>query len=129
MADAPLVLVVEDDRDVRGLMELVLSTAGFVVVTASDGLEGLLKVRLHRPDALLLDIMMPDVGGLRVLDELAVDAPDLPVIVVTGKPEAAAEARERLGADRVVDKPFDVDLLVARVRAVVDAARTTGSDQ
>jgi two-component system, OmpR family, response regulator len=118
----PLVLVVEDDKGVRTLLETVLETEGFAVDSARDGLEGLLKLRMRRPDALILDIMMPDVGGLRVLDELAEEHANLPVIVVTGKPEAAASARDRLGDENVFDKPFDVDVLMGRVRALTDGS-------
>ncbi len=61
----PLVLVIEDDRGVRELMVDILSAEGFQVRTAGDGLEGLLKLQVLHPAALVLDIMMPDVGGLR----------------------------------------------------------------
>jgi DNA-binding response OmpR family regulator len=122
-ADAPLVVVVEDDKSVRDLLETVLVSEGFRVRTARDGLEGLLKIRMLQPAALLLDIMMPDVGGLRVLDELGTEHAGVPVIVVTGKPQAAEEARQRLGAENVFDKPFDVDALITRVHAVVAAGK------
>ena len=118
MPDQPLILVVEDDKAVRDLLETVLLTEGFSVATARDGLEGLLKLKMSHPVAIVLDIMMPDVGGLRVLDELAEDHAGVPVIVVTGKPQAADEARDRLGPENVFDKPFDVDELVARLRQV-----------
>ncbi|MGH8909102.1 MAG: response regulator transcription factor [Egibacteraceae bacterium] len=114
------VLVVEDDRGVRDLLVTVLRTEGFEVRTAKDGLEGLLKLRMCAPSAVVLDIMMPDVGGMRVLDALAEEQARVPVIVVTGKPEAAEEAIDRLGAENVFPKPFDVDELVARIRAVAD---------
>jgi two-component system, OmpR family, response regulator len=114
----PLVLVVEDDKGVRDLIDTVLTSEGFEVRTARDGLEGLLKLRMLKPAALVLDIMMPDVGGLRVLDELAEDHADVPVIVVTGKPQAAEESRKRLGDDNVFDKPFDLDDFVNRIRVV-----------
>lgn len=114
----PLVLVVEDDRAVRALLESVLGAEGFKVASARDGLEGLLKLRMLAPAVLVLDIMMPDVGGLRVLDELATEHAEVPVIVITGNPEAANEARDRLGDDNVFEKPFDVDAVVARVQAV-----------
>lgn len=114
----PTVLIVEDDRAVRDLLETVLETEGFGVRTARDGLEGLLKLKMFSPVCLILDIMMPDVGGLRVLDELAEDHADVPVLVVTGKPQAADECRLRLGAENVFDKPFDIDALVTRIRTV-----------
>ena len=114
----PLVLVVEDDKGVRELIETVLSSEGFDVRSARDGLEGLLKLRMLKPAALVLDIMMPDVGGLRVLDELAEEHADVPVIVVTGKPQATAECRKRLGPENVFDKPFDLDEFIERMRVV-----------
>lgn len=116
------VLVVEDDRGVRDLLVTVLSAEGFAVRTARDGLEGLLKLQICEPAAVVLDIMMPDVGGLRVLDELAEEHAEIPVIVVTGKPEAAEQACERLGSENVFDKPFDIDELVSRIRAVASGA-------
>ncbi len=119
----PLVLVVEDDRSVRELMETILAGEGFEVRTARDGLEGLLKLRMLRPAALVLDIMMPDVGGLRVLDQLATEHAEVPVIVVTGKPQAADEARRRLGTDNVFDKPFDLDEFVTRLREVAGTTK------
>ena len=114
----PTVLVVEDDRGVRDLLVTVLAAEGFDVRTAKDGLEGLLKLRMWSPDAVVLDIMMPDVGGLRVLDELAAEHAEIPVIVVTGKPDAVDQATARLGPENVFPKPFDVDELIARIRAV-----------
>ncbi len=122
----PLVLVVEDDKGVRELIDTVLTSEGFEVRSARDGLEGLLKLRMLKPAALVLDIMMPDVGGLRVLDELAEDHADVPVIVVTGKPQAADESRQRLGAENVFDKPFDPDSFTRRVRELA-AARHKGA--
>ncbi|CAN5593120.1 MAG: response regulator [Actinomycetota bacterium] len=121
----PIVLVVEDDRGVRDLMVDILSVEGFQVRTAGDGLEGLLKLRVLQPAALVLDIMMPDIGGLRVLDELASEHADVPVIVVTGKPEAAEEARRRLGPSNVFDKPFDLGAFVTRLREVANGPGTT----
>lgn len=122
---SPTVLVVEDDRGVRELIETILVSEGFDVRTARDGLEGLLKLRMLKPSVLVLDIMMPDVGGLRVLDELAEEHADVPVIVVTGKPQAAEESRQRLGSQNVFDKPFDLDEFVTRIRAVAGVPRTS----
>lgn len=118
----PTVLVIEDDAGVRTLIETVLQAANCRVVSARDGLEGLVKLRSHKPAVLVLDIMMPDVGGLRVLEELAEEHSDVAVVVVTGKPEAANQAREHLGDDRVFDKPFDVDELAERVTTLAAEA-------
>ena len=127
-ADGPLILVVEDDKGVRDLIETVLTSEGFTVRSARDGLEGLLKLRMLKPAALVLDIMMPDVGGLRVLDELADEHADVPVIVVTGKPQAAAECRKRLGPDNVFDKPFDLDDFIRRIRQVSGLEAADGAN-
>ncbi|MDQ3709292.1 MAG: response regulator [Actinomycetota bacterium] len=124
----PLVLVIEDDRGVRELMVDILSAEGFQVRTAGDGLEGLLKLQVLHPAALVLDIMMPDVGGLRVLDQLASEHAEVPVIVVTGKPAAAAEARQRLGPRNVFDKPFDLAAFVERLREVAETPQQTDSN-
>lgn len=115
---APLVLVVEDDASVRVLLEMALGDDGFEVHGARDGLEGLLKIQMRRPAAVVLDLSMPSVGGLRLLDELAEEGIELPVVVVTGDTSAGAEARRRLGEHNVFFKPFDVDELSRRLREV-----------
>ena len=117
---SPHVLVVEDDPSVRGLLQTLLSAEGYDVVTASDGLAGLVKVASARPALVLLDLMMPDLGGVRVLEELRED-PELrgtPVLVVTGKVDAVPSMRELLGDDNVFVKPFAVAELLNRVDEV-----------
>lgn len=114
------VLVVEDDPSVRGLLQTLLAAEGYEVVTASDGLAGLVKATSAPPELVLLDLMMPDLGGARVLEEMR-DDPDLadvPVIVVTGKVDAVPGMRVLLGEDNVFLKPFAVGELLSRVAAV-----------
>ena len=117
---ATKVLVVEDDPSVRGLLHTLLSAEGYDVVTASDGLAGLVKAASTRPALMLLDLMMPDLGGVRVLEEVRDDPElaDTPVIVVTGKVDAVPAMRELLGDDRVFVKPFAVAELLAAVADV-----------
>ena len=117
---AAKVLVVEDDPSVRGLLHTLLTGEGYEVSTASDGLAGLVKASSARPDLMLLDLMMPDLGGIRVLEELR-DDPNMaaiPVIVITGKLEAVPPLRGLLGEDNVFVKPFGVTELLERVAAV-----------
>lgn len=117
---ATRVLVVEDDPSVRGLLQTLLAAEGYDVTTASDGLAGLVKAAATRPQLILLDLMMPDLGGVRVLEELQDDpvlAPT-PVIVVTGKQDAVPAMRELLGEDDVFLKPFAVAELLHRVSQV-----------
>jgi DNA-binding response OmpR family regulator len=114
------VLVVEDDPSVRGLLQTLLSAEGYDVVTASDGLAGLVKATSNAPALVLLDLMMPDLGGVRVLEEMR-DDPTLsgiPVVVVTGKIDAIPAMRELLGEENVFLKPFAVAELLGRVAAV-----------
>lgn len=123
---AAKVLVVEDDPSVRGLLHTLLTGEGYEVSTASDGLAGLVKASSSKPDLMLLDLMMPDLGGIRVLEELRDDPTmaDIPVIVVTGKLEAVPPLRGLLGEDNVFVKPFGVTELLDRVAAVTQQARS-----
>ncbi|MEO6205547.1 MAG: response regulator [Mycobacteriales bacterium] len=126
---ATRVLVVEDDPSVRGLLHTLLTAEGYDVATASDGLAGLVKAASSRPALILLDLMMPDLGGVRVLEELA-DDPELtgtPVIVVTGKIDAVPAMRDLLGEERVFLKPFAVAELLTRV-ADITGGPTAGDD-
>ena len=114
------ILVVEDDPSVRGLLQTLLSAEGYDVVTASDGLAGLVKATSSPPALVLLDLMMPDLGGVRVLEEMRddPDLSDIPVIVVTGKVDAVPGMRSLLGDENVFLKPFAVGELLARVGEV-----------
>jgi DNA-binding response OmpR family regulator len=116
----PHILVVEDDPSVRGLLQTLLIAEGYDVATASDGLAGLVKASSHRPALILLDLMMPDLGGVRVLEELH-DNPataEVPVVVVTGKLDAVPALAQQLGEASVFAKPFGVAELLARVAEV-----------
>jgi CheY-like chemotaxis protein len=116
----PLVLVVEDDPSVRGLLQTLLTAEGYEVGTASDGLAGLVKASAQHPSLILLDLMMPDLGGIRVLEEMRGDPElrDIPVVVVTGKVDAVPGLREVLGETNVFAKPFAVAELLDRVSTI-----------
>ncbi len=121
---APLVLIVEDDPSVRSLLDTLLTAEGYQVATASDGVAGLHEATAHRPAIILLDLVMPDLGGLRVLDELR-SSPTLagvPVLVLTGRIEAIPALEDQLGADRVFSKPFGVEDLLARIAELTGKA-------
>jgi len=111
------VLVVEDDPSVRGLLHTLLTSEGYDVSTASDGLAGLVKAASTHPALILLDLMMPDLGGVRVLEELRADPvlAGTPVIVVTGTLEQVPGIQAQLGEDTVLLKPFAVAELLHRV--------------
>lgn len=115
------ILVIEDDSDVRALMLEALSREGHIVEDASDGVEGLQMAREHRPDVILLDLMMPTMDGWAFLDEQKRDPriADVPVVLVSGCPE---EKVEDLEADAYLHKPYDLGELLALV------SRWTGID-
>jgi DNA-binding response OmpR family regulator len=121
VADRKKVLLVEDDESVRQLVRVTLDLNGFEVVEAKDGLEGLLMLDMHRPDAVVLDLMMPDVGGERMLAQLRAteETKRTPVVIITGKPEVAPEVIGLVGRENFFPKPFDPDAVIARLEAML----------
>jgi DNA-binding response OmpR family regulator len=121
----PRVLVVEDDPSVRGLLQTLLASEGYEVSTASDGLAGLVEAAAVRPALILLDLVMPDLGGTRVIEQLRED-PALaatPVVVVTGQVDAVPDMRALLGEESVFVKPFAVAELLQRVGQITGGTR------
>jgi DNA-binding response OmpR family regulator len=121
VAERKRVLLVEDDESVRQLVRVTLEMNDYEVVEAKDGLEGLLLLEMHRPDAVVLDLMMPDVGGERMLAQLrtAPETKRTPVVIITGKPEVAPEVIGLVGRENFFPKPFDPDAVIARLKALV----------
>lgn len=114
------VLVVDDDPAVTSLLKRGLTYEGFAVDTAASGETGLALAREQAPDIVILDIMMPGMDGLEVLQRLrAVDA-QLPILLLTARDAPTDQVRglER-GADDYVVKPFTFEVLLARVRALL----------
>jgi signal transduction histidine kinase/DNA-binding response OmpR family regulator/CHASE3 domain sensor protein len=121
----PLILVIDDDADARTLMRQYLEHAGYAVVTASGGADGLALARTHRPAAITLDLMMPEMSGWDVMQALKAD-PDLatvPVVVVSVV--AAEQEGRRLGVMDLISKPVDRDLLVSTVQRILGPAGHT----
>lgn len=113
-------LLIEDDRSVVGFLDAFLTGEGYEVETAEDGLEGLLKLSARGPDLAIVDLMMPDVGGVRVLEQMLEEGGGelpVPVVVITGSPEGARRCRELLPEEDVIEKPFDPDRLLGRIQA------------
>ena len=131
MSTQPLVLVADDEVRITKLVSMALGDEGFRVVTAVNGEQALARAEEFRPDLVLLDIVMPDIDGIEVMRRLRERRP-VPVILLTAKGSAADKAKGLdLGADDYVAKPFHLDELAARVRAVLRRAsgvsRATGS--
>lgn len=113
------ILMVDDKREIRDLVSAYLEQEGYRVVTAANGQEALYIARHERPDLVILDLMMPEMGGYEFMRVFGKEA-DTPIIILTAK----VEENERvlgleLGADDYVTKPFSPRELAARVRAVL----------
>lgn len=110
------VLVVEDDPTLRMGLRATLRSAGFKVLVASTGPEGLEAATSESPDLVLLDVMLPGMNGFEILRALRERSPDLPIIMLTAKGEEQDKVQGlRLGADDYVVKPFGIAELLARV--------------
>jgi DNA-binding response OmpR family regulator len=117
------VLVVEDDAGVRGLLQAILEDEGYEIVLAADGEEGLELARTVEPAVLLIDVMMPGLGGPEVLRRLRREDGTLPfaVLVLTGAVESVEPLRYELGPDSILEKPFDITNLADRVKRLASS--------
>ncbi|HNP57904.1 MAG TPA: response regulator transcription factor [Gordonia sp. (in: high G+C Gram-positive bacteria)] len=123
------ILVVDDDRAVRESLRRSLTFNGYTVETAGDGLEALEKVVAHRPDLLLLDVMMPRMDGLEVCRRLRSAGDDLPILVLTARDSVSERvAGLDAGADDYLAKPFALEELLARLRALLRRATPEDED-
>ncbi len=114
------VLVVEDDAGVRGLLQTVLEDEGLEIVLAADGEEGLRLAQAVDPAVVLIDVMMPGLGGPEVIRRLRRPDGSLPfaVLVLTGAVESVEGLRDELGGEAILEKPFDVTRLAERVKTL-----------
>jgi DNA-binding response OmpR family regulator len=118
-----LVLVIDDDATLLGLMAEHLSRAAYRVITAVNGTTGLETFSDHHPDLVILDVMMPRMDGWTVCERLR-EISDVPIIMLTAKDEEQDRLRGfRLGVDDYVVKPFSFAELVARVGAILTRSR------
>lgn len=119
-------LVVDDERDLRTLLEYNLAQAGFSVQTASDGREALARLKSFAPELVILDLLLPDMPGTEVLKHVKRSLRPVPVIMLTAKGEEVDRlVGFELGVDDYVVKPFSVRELILRVRAVLRRADPT----
>ncbi|NMK31275.1 response regulator transcription factor, partial [Staphylococcus capitis] len=118
------ILVVDDDRAVRESLRRSLSFNGYSVDLAEDGVDALNVIANDRPDALVLDVMMPKLDGLEVCRRLRSTGDDLPILVLTARDSVSERvAGLDAGADDYLPKPFALEELLARMRALL--RRTT----
>jgi two-component system, OmpR family, response regulator len=117
-------LVVDDEPSIRELLNASLKFAGFEVAVAADGAEALRQAELTRPDLIVLDVMLPDMDGFTVTRKLRDRGREIPVLFLTARDETSDKVTGlTVGGDDYVTKPFSLEEVVARIRAVL---RRTG---
>jgi adenylate cyclase len=120
--ERPLILIVDDAPDNVEIVRARLKSQGYDIITAADGLEAIEQVSTHLPDLVLLDVMMPRLGGIDTIRRLRADTalPFIPVVMLTAQSDKSqVVAALDAGADEYLTKPFDASTLLARVRAML----------
>jgi DNA-binding response OmpR family regulator len=127
--EAPLVLVVDDDEAIRTALERALRLEGFAVQVADGGRRALELTEDLRPGVIVLDVVMPDLSGVRVVSRLRERGIDTPICILSARDEVEDRvAGLEAGADDYVVKPFELEELVARLRALLRRAPTAETD-
>lgn len=120
MSQQPKVLVIDDEPGVRELISDALSISEITAVQAADGLEALSFLRRERFDLLILDINMPKLDGLALLDKLRTEGMSVPVLMLSARADRTdINQGLRIGADDYLTKPFGIEELVLRVKAIM----------
>jgi DNA-binding response OmpR family regulator len=118
------ILIIEDEHRLARLLKQGLEENGFTVDLAHDGADGQYQVENYAYDAVLLDLMLPEVDGLTILASLRNQGSDVPVLIITARGEVEDRIKGlNLGADDYLAKPFDLDELIARLRALIRRSR------
>ncbi|TDD42238.1 response regulator transcription factor [Nonomuraea terrae] len=121
-------LIVEDDPNILELLAASLRFAGFDVTTAKSGQDAVAAVQRHRPDLMVLDVMLPDLDGFEIVKRLRGGGVRTPVVFLTARDETEDKIRGlTIGGDDYVTKPFSLEEVVARIHAVL--RRTSGDGQ
>lgn len=123
----PQILIAEDDTEIRIALERILGYEGYATRSVADGAAALEAVKDHRPDVIVLDVMMPFVDGLTVCRRLRQHGDRTPVLMLTARHELSDRVEGLdAGADDYVAKPFELEELLARLRALL--RRVVGPD-
>lgn len=124
----PHVLVIDDEPNIRDLVQAALRFHGFTVSTARTGSEGLSLARTVTPDLIVLDVLLPDISGFDVCRQLRDTSDHVPVIYLTARDTPSDTVTGlSLGGDDYVTKPFSVEALIARIRALLRRAGRGGA--
>jgi len=117
------ILVIDDDPDMRVLLEGLLISAGYVVDLASDGKQGVAHLRTQRPELVLTDLFMPNQEGLETIIQLHKEFPNIPIIAMTGKTagKPLLPVAQKLGAVAFLEKPFTADEFLSAVSKALES--------
>ena len=122
------ILIIEDEQRLARLLKQGLEEQGFVVDLAYDGSEGQFQAEQFPYDAILLDLMLPEVDGLAILKGLREQGNDVPVLIITARGDVEDRIKGlNFGADDYLAKPFNLDELIARLRALIRRSRGQSS--
>ena len=111
------ILVIDDEPDIRKTLKMTLEYEGYEILTAATGSEGLDRVRAERPDAILLDIKMPGMDGLEVLERMKVQGSEAPILIISGHGDISdAVKATKLGAFDFLEKPLEQERLLLALR-------------
>ena len=118
----PLILVVDDDKDIRLLMSVLLKNAGYRAETASNGLEALKFLQTTKPDVIVLDIVMPEMDGFELLEKIVTnpDIADIPIVFITAKKESRGNL-EPFGY--FLAKPLDKDVFLSDIEKALQTVK------
>ena len=129
MSERPKVLVIDDEPGVRDLISEALSLSGINAESAADGLEALSFLRREKFDLLILDINMPKLDGLALLEKLRSEGASVPVLMLSARADKTdINQGLRIGADDYLTKPFSIEELVLRVKAIMRRSKGEVAD-
>jgi len=122
------ILVVEDDPSILRGLQLNLGMEGFTVRSAMDGEAGLALALSEKPDLLLVDVMLPKLGGLELVQKLRESDPDVPILILSAKGQELDKVKGlQFGADDYMTKPFGLKELLARIEALLRRRQLRGN--
>jgi two-component system, OmpR family, KDP operon response regulator KdpE len=116
------ILVVDDEAGIGRFLRIKLELSGYEVISTTSGAEAIDMVRIREPDVILLDILMPDVTGMDVIERVR-SWSKVPIIVFTGRPDIIRFAL-KLGANDYIDKPFNTELLLKKIKSLLETGAT-----
>ncbi len=122
----PIILLVDDDDDLRSVLERVLVRSGFTVLAARDGSQGLKILGSQKVDLMVTDIIMPDVEGVELILKARKERPGLPIIAMSAggrlKADGYLKMAKACGANQILEKPFGIESLIQEVRRLLPPA-------